>query len=140
MTTIRGSCLCGGVKFEITGPLSSPLNCHCSLCRKQHAAPFRSRARAQTKDFRWLEGEELVKYYETPGGYQRGFCRECGSPILNRTALNSKRAREGFVEMAEDAQSVRVDVAQWKNGTSGSTMPSNTFRNSITSADGNPFV
>jgi hypothetical protein len=82
----------------------------------------------------------LVKYYETPGGYQRGFCRECGSPILNRTALNSKRAREGFVEMAEDAQSVRVDVAQWKNGTSGSTMPSNTFRNSITSADGNPFV
>ena len=57
MSPVRGSCLCGGVKFEITGPLSSPLNCHCSLCRKQHAAPFRSRARAQIKDFRWLEGE-----------------------------------------------------------------------------------
>ena len=28
MTAIGGSCLCGGVKFEITGPLSSPLNCH----------------------------------------------------------------------------------------------------------------
>jgi hypothetical protein len=94
MSAIRGSCLCGGVKFEIIGPLLSPLNCHCSLCRKQHAAPFRSRARAQVKDFRWLQGENLVKYYETPGGYQRGFCRECGSPILNRTAPNSKRAAE----------------------------------------------
>ena len=94
MSTVRGSCLCGGVKFEITGPLSSPLNCHCSLCRKQHAAPFRSRARAQIKDFRWLEGEHLVKYYETPGGYERGFCRECGSPILNRTGPNWKGAAE----------------------------------------------
>jgi hypothetical protein len=36
----------------------------------------------------------LVNYYETPGGYQRGFCRECGSPILNRTAPNSKRAAQ----------------------------------------------
>ena len=65
MTAFRGSCLCGGVKFEITGPLLSPLNCHCSLCRKQNAAPFRSRARAQVKDFRWRQGENLVKYYET---------------------------------------------------------------------------
>jgi hypothetical protein len=92
MDAIRGSCLCGGVKFEITGPLSSPLNCHCSLCRKQHAAPFRSRARAQIKDFRWLQGEHLVKYYETAGGYERGFCRECGSPILNRTGPSWKGA------------------------------------------------
>jgi hypothetical protein len=80
MSAIRGSCLCGGVKLEITGPLSSPLNCHCSLCRKQHAAPFRSRARVQVDDFRWIRGEHLVKYYETLGGYQRGFCGECGSP------------------------------------------------------------
>lgn len=92
MSAVRGSCLCGGIRFEITGPLSGALNCHCSLCRKQHAAPFRSRARAQIKDFHWLAGEHLVKYYETAGGYERGFCRECGSPILNRTGPNWKGA------------------------------------------------
>ena len=80
MTAIGGSCLCGGVKFEITGPLSSPLNCHCSQCRKQHGAPFRSRVRVQVEDFRWLQGEHLIKYYESAGGYLR-FCRECRSPI-----------------------------------------------------------
>jgi hypothetical protein len=85
MTAIGGSCLCGGVKFEITGRLSSPLNCHCSQCRKQHGAPFRSRVRVQVEDFRWLQGEHLIKYYESAGGYLRGFCRECGSPIINWT-------------------------------------------------------
>jgi hypothetical protein len=48
----------------------------------------------QIKDFRWLQGEELVKYHETAGGYQRGFCGECGSPILNRTGPNSKPAEQ----------------------------------------------
>lgn len=81
---VRGSCLCGGVTFEITGPLLSPLNCHCSQCRKQHGAAFRSRVRVAAADVRWLSGEHLIKYYESPRGYMRGFCGECGSPILNR--------------------------------------------------------
>jgi hypothetical protein len=88
MPPIRGSCLCGGVTFEITGPLLAPLNCHCSQCRKQHGAAFRSRVRVQAKDFHWLAGEHLVKFYESPRGYQRGFCSDCGSPIINRSGPN----------------------------------------------------
>jgi hypothetical protein len=90
MPPIHGSCLCGGVEFEITGPLTAPLNCHCSQCRKQHGAAFRSRVRVQAKDFRWLKGEHLVKFYESSRGYQRGFCSECGSPIINRNGPNWK--------------------------------------------------
>ena len=40
MANVRGTCRCGGVKFEIIGPLMRVLNCHCSKCRKQHGAPF----------------------------------------------------------------------------------------------------
>jgi hypothetical protein len=94
MSAIRGSCLCGRIKFEITGPLLSPLNCHCSQCRKQHGAAFRSRVRVAAKDFRWLEGEHLIKFYESPRGYQRGFCGECGSPIINRAGPNWKPPAE----------------------------------------------
>ena len=64
MPTIRGSCLCGGVKFEIDGVLQRPLNCHCSRCRKQHGAAFRSRVRVRVADFKWIQGEDLVSYYE----------------------------------------------------------------------------
>ncbi len=96
MPPIHGSCLCGGVKFEITGPLTAPLNCHCSQCRKQHGAAFRSRVRVQAKDFRWLQGEHLVKFYESSRGYQRGFCGECGSPIINRNGPNFLEAAGGI--------------------------------------------
>jgi hypothetical protein len=92
MNAIRGSCLCGGIKFEIAGPLFGALNCHCSTCRKQHGAAFRSRVRVQAADFHWLAGEHLIKYYEEPGGYLRGFCSDCGSPIINRAGPNWRRA------------------------------------------------
>jgi hypothetical protein len=84
MPAIRGSCLCGGVKFEITGPLLRPLNCYCALCQKQHGAAFRTRARVARNDFHWVQGEELVTYYQATPGYSRGFCRVCGSAVVNR--------------------------------------------------------
>ena len=68
MGATRGSCLCGGVKFELAGQLIRPLNCHCSRCRKQHGAAFRSRVRVKADDFRWLQGESLVKYFQVLAG------------------------------------------------------------------------
>ena len=41
---LKGSCLCGSVRYEIDGPLDGAMNCHCSMCRKAHGAAFRSRA------------------------------------------------------------------------------------------------
>jgi hypothetical protein len=84
MSPVRGSCLCGGVKYEITGPLRHPLNCHCSMCRKAHGAAFRSRAGVRVTDLKWLQGESLVKYYQSSPGTFRGFCNACGSPVLSK--------------------------------------------------------
>ena len=81
---LRGSCLCGGVRYEINGPLHGALNCHCSMCRKAHGAAFRTRASVKATDFRWVQGEELVTYYESSAGNHRGFCSVCGSPLLSR--------------------------------------------------------
>jgi hypothetical protein len=82
MPVVRGSCLCGGVKYEITGPLMRSGHCHCSNCRKAHGAA-RSRARVRVEDFKWVQGEELVKYFESSPGFHRGFCSVCGSPIVS---------------------------------------------------------
>jgi hypothetical protein len=77
---LRGSCLCGGVRYEINGPLSYPLNCHCSMCRKAHSAAFRSRARVKADDFRWMQGAELVTYYESSPGNHRALPRVWVAP------------------------------------------------------------
>jgi hypothetical protein len=81
---IRGSCLCGGVRYRINGTLSQARHCHCSMCRKAHGAAFRSRASANAAEFEWLQGENLVNFYESSPGNYRGFCRVCGSPVVSK--------------------------------------------------------
>jgi len=81
---LSGTCLCGGIAYEIDGPLMQPLYCHCSMCRKAQGSAFRARAGVKTADFRFVRGAELVTYYESSPGERRGFCRVCGSPIHTR--------------------------------------------------------
>src|SRR3982075_3729110 len=84
MRMIRGSCLCGGVKYQINGALSHARNCHCTMCRKAQGAAFRSRASAKATEFEWLQGESLVTFYESSPGNFRGFCSVCGSPVVTK--------------------------------------------------------
>ena len=37
---IRGTCLCGAVRYTIDGELSSLSHCHCSMCRKSQGTNF----------------------------------------------------------------------------------------------------
>ena len=84
MSKLQGSCLCAGIRYQINGPLTGALNCHCSMCRKAHGAAFRSRARVEARDFEFLHGEELMRFYESSPGTHRGFCGNCGSPIFSK--------------------------------------------------------
>ncbi len=84
MKQLRGSCLCGGITYEIHAPLKGVLNCHCSMCRKAHGAAFRTRALVKAEDFLFLSGEELLTYYESSPGERRSFCKICGSVIITR--------------------------------------------------------
>ena len=93
MTALRGSCLCGGVRFEIDGPLMRSSHCHCRQCQKAHGAPFRTRARVAAADFRYLLGEELVSFYESTPGTRRGFCKVCGAPVLVKFDEHSRSAQ-----------------------------------------------
>ena len=81
---LAGSCLCGGVRYEINGPLRGALNCYCRMCQKAHGAAFRSRAGVKATDFRWTRGESLISWYETSPGNHRGFCSVCGTKLLSR--------------------------------------------------------
>jgi hypothetical protein len=77
----KGSCLCGGVGFEIGGELGPMAHCYCSMCRKHHGAPFVTYVGVDSSEFRWLKGEDLVERYQSSPGLQRGFCRTCGSNL-----------------------------------------------------------
>ncbi len=81
MTTYKGSCLCGAVEYEVDGNMGEPSLCHCSMCRKQHGAPFGAYSRVAWDEFRITKGEELIKSFRSSDDVSRTFCEVCGSTL-----------------------------------------------------------
>lgn len=78
-TVAKGRCLCGALNYELDGPLSAMINCHCSMCRKHHGTGFATFVVGPIAGFRWISGEDrLVRYQSSPTA-TRTFCRVCGS-------------------------------------------------------------
>jgi hypothetical protein len=79
-TMSRGGCLCGGVRYEVRGPLREVMACHCSQCRRTsgHYAAMTSAASA---DLVLTRADTLAWYASSPAA-ERGFCRVCGSNLF----------------------------------------------------------
>ncbi|PKG37772.1 GFA family protein [Psychromonas sp. Urea-02u-13] len=77
---IHGSCLCGLVKYEISGPVGDIVHCHCITCRKAHGSAFSSVAPVQDNDFKLLD-KTHIKSYQSSVGKHRYFCTHCGTQL-----------------------------------------------------------
>ncbi|WP_020590567.1 GFA family protein [Kiloniella laminariae] len=75
-----GGCLCGGVRYEVTGALRDSVACHCIQCRKTSGHYVSATAVAKT-DFRLLE-ERGLRWYQSSDTARRGFCQNCGSSLF----------------------------------------------------------
>ena len=83
--SVRGECLCGTVKFEVTLPTKWCAHCHCTLCRRSHGAAFVTWFGVETDQFKFIQGEEKLTWYHSSQESKRGFCTNCGSHILFRS-------------------------------------------------------
>lgn len=78
-----GSCLCGGVRYELDSGIDAISLCHCVQCRKAQGTAFVAVAAVPAAAFRVVAGEGLLKAYSATPGKRRVFCGECGSPIYS---------------------------------------------------------
>ena len=85
MEPLQGSCLCGGVRFEITEPFLNANHCHCSRCRKHSGAFGLTQGRVRREGFRLLAGGDLITVYRPENGMVKAFCSRCGSSLFGRT-------------------------------------------------------
>ena len=83
---LEGSCLCGGIRYEISAEVGPSIHCHCVQCRKASGASFTTNASVAADAFRFVEGESLVGEFESSPGQLRCFCTRCGSPLIKRIA------------------------------------------------------
>jgi hypothetical protein len=80
--TIEGSCLCGGVRFEVTLPFLRAGHCHCSRCRKHSGAAAATQGRLPREQFRLVQGADLIAAFRPEGGAVKAFCSRCGSSLF----------------------------------------------------------
>jgi hypothetical protein len=81
MTT--GRCLCGAVRYELTGTPIGMYHCHCSQCRHANGASFATNVIASAEDLKIVAGKDVLAAYESSPSKQRFFCSRCGSPIYS---------------------------------------------------------
>lgn len=75
----HGHCLCGSVRFALTGAHNWVGHCHCDSCRRAAGAPIVTFIGHPNGQWAWT-GTAPKVYPSSPGNY-RHFCTDCGSAV-----------------------------------------------------------
>jgi hypothetical protein len=75
----RGTCLCGAVRFSVSGPLDDAYFCHCRQCRKNYG--MHGAFVGIPRDGFVISGSKTLTSYKSSKDTVRTFCGRCGSPI-----------------------------------------------------------
>jgi len=75
-----GGCLCGAVRYAVSGELREVVNCHCGQCRRTHGH-FAAYTGAARSDFS-LTSSSGLQWYQSSTRARRGFCARCGASLF----------------------------------------------------------
>jgi hypothetical protein len=90
VATLRGSCLCGGVEFELAEAPETLRYCHCESCKKLSGSIGTVNGRVPSSAIRILAGKELLQTFQPAEGSAKTFCRTCGSNLFGGGWPNSE--------------------------------------------------
>lgn len=80
---LKGSCLCGAVKYVVNGDPQRFYHCHCSRCRKSSGTGHATNLFLSNAKLEFTSGEPLLKQFKVPEAkrFTRQFCSNCGSSV-----------------------------------------------------------
>ena len=77
--SVEGGCLCGAIRYRVSGePLARSL-CHCRSCRLGAGAPSVAWVVLRSNDLAFVAGNPA--FYQSSPGVMRGFCMRCGTSL-----------------------------------------------------------
>ncbi len=79
---VTGGCLCGEIRYRVTGPVLDTNFCHCRMCQKFTGAPASAGSVYATDAVQITRG--APRYYRSSPFAERGFCGTCGSSLFYR--------------------------------------------------------
>lgn len=90
-TSLKGSCHCGAVRFEVRTEVEPAARCNCSLCRRKGAlmSPM-----FDGRDLTILAGEDALTLYQFNTRVAKHFfCKHCGIYPFHQTRKDATRWR-----------------------------------------------
>lgn len=120
VAAMEGSCLCGGVRFEVGGPFEAVVHCHCASCKKLSGGAGTTSGRIASAAIRVTAGEELLRTFQPGEGSAKTFCSVCGAnlfgagwPEAKVSVVRLPALDEGLEQVPEAHIFVR-SVASWE--------------------------
>lgn len=83
--TLNGQCLCGAIRYQLSGEPRHVAVCHCRDCRRSAGAPMVSWAMFPESALTLLQGQP--KTINSSGTAMRSFCPDCGTGLFYRNAV-----------------------------------------------------
>ena len=86
----KGRCLCGGIRYVVSGALEDVVNCHCERCR-QFTGHHMAATSAKLDDISIEDPDSLLTWpWPVPeAGY--AFCSRCGASLFWQSTANQER-------------------------------------------------
>ena len=87
-----GGCACGAIRYECSARPIVSSNCHCRDCQRASGSAFGPFLTVSADALRLTRGEPRFYRKVSDGGNPmlRGFCPDCGSPLLIQEPHQSK--------------------------------------------------
>ena len=109
---VTGGCLCGDVRFKLSGSPHLAEYCHCDSCRKAVGAPVVAWAGVGLGQFEITVGSP--ECYASSRGVERTFCKRCGTSL---TQFATEFPDEIYVSISvlDDPTVMAPDTHIWRS-------------------------
>ena len=90
---LTGGCLCGAIRYEVTGEPLFSSQCHCRDCQRVSGSAFVATMRVPAFGFRITQGTPkfYVKKADSGNDVTRAFCADCGSALYSSVSTHPER-------------------------------------------------
>ena len=104
--SVKGSCECQGVVFELIGELRDFVFCHCSQCRKT-SGHYWAATQVSKGNLNLIKATSL-SWYDSSDKARRGFCSLCGSSMFyERKGIDKISVSAGSLEIPTSLDRMR---------------------------------
>ena len=104
--SVKGSCECQGVVFELIGELRDFVFCHCSQCRKT-SGHYWAATQVSKGNLNLIKATSL-SWYDSSDKARRGFCSVCGSSMFyERKGIDKISVSAGSLEIPTSLDRMR---------------------------------